>query len=300
MVKEATVAQFSVGDHIFRWCSYFGVPFAYQEHAIVLAVESDHLHDSLLIMNLDNHEEQDGAVPNQEEKKHETNTLHDNSDNNKSQTARFDTSSGDKDNEDTTSTSNPCCKIVPQKISVLEAQAQWDHVQYAVPWQKRLLQRAGTCSDATPDPVPIILRRIKFLQDNKQLLLELPYHSHKANGECLALWCTTGNYQSAAGAAKLGETGMHVGSFSAVGGIAAQLAVSVAVSVVVPVMLPFLVAADVGQAVYSGKELHATKKEWQERTILWNEQSMERREQQNTISRLGSVSVGDKSSSPIN
>jgi hypothetical protein len=279
MMAEATRAQFSVGDHIFRWCSFLGVPFAYQEHAIVLAVESDH--DSLLIMNLDHHEEQDGdVVPSQEEKKAETTAVHDdnNNDGKESQTARDDKRSGDKENQDTAGTR--CSKIVRQKISMQQAQAQWEHVQYSLPWQKRLLQRAGTCSDATPDPVPIILCRVKFLQENKQLLLELPYHSHKANGECLALWCTTGNYQSAAGAAKLGETGMHVGSFTVMGGIAAQLAVSV----VVPVVLPFLVAADVGQAVYSVKEVHATKKEWHERTILWNEQFMEHLDQQYTMS----------------
>jgi hypothetical protein len=289
-MTAVTVAQFSVGDHLFHWCSFLGVPFAYQEHAIVLAVDCEN--DFLSILNFDFHEDQNGEVPKQEELEDATKeTSARNDDGNGStecQTARDKESSKGKGSKDSSQT--PRCKMVLHKISTKEAQTRWKHVQYSQQWHERLLQRAGTCSDATPDAVPIILCRIKFLQEHEDLLLtDLPYHSHRSNGECLALWCTTGNYRSAAGTAKMGEAGMHVGSFSVVGGVAAQFAVSV----MLPVVLPFLVAADVGQAVYSAKEVHATKREWQERTNLWNDQFMEYLQQQYIPQ--GSVSVTDNS-----
>ena len=109
----------------------------------------------------------------------------------------------------------------------VEDKEKWEHVQYGqTQWHIRLSQRAGTCTPETSDPVHVILFRIQFLQQNPSLLSSLVYDSHKRNGECIATWCKTGQYKSAAGSAKMGEAGMHVGTFTLAGGIAAQLAAS--------------------------------------------------------------------------
>ncbi|CAB9519032.1 expressed unknown protein [Seminavis robusta] len=289
---------FAVGDHIFRWCSYLGVPFAYQQHAIVVAGRNqndnpgnNNSHDSNSDAN-GNEDEEDGTIvimnfDHEQEKEEDLESSKASSVSTATSTTPTSTSNNDTDiddndkeatEQDTTSTSTststtqpppPCCKITQQWLTEKEAKAQWEHVQYSQKWQTRLMLRAGTCSPAVADPVHVILCRLQFLlhENNNNILQNLPYHTHKSNGECLAVWCTTGVYQSAQGIAKMGEAGMHVGSFSLVGGIAAQLAVSA----VVPVVLPFIAALDVGQAVYSAKEVHTTRQEWQERTIEWNQ-----------------------------
>lgn len=278
--------QFAVGDHIFCWCSYLGVPFAFQHHAIVVATQTTTNDDdddddgessssSIVIMNFDHHEDED-------EDGKDVNEWgdHDGSSDisGKSQNDLATKNDNDQDEphspqqaqqqQQSPSTPEKFCSMTLQTISVEEAQSKWEHVAYNQDWHQRLWSRAGTCSSAQPDPVPIVLCRLSFLKQNQpELLGTLSYHHHKRNGECLAVWCKMGEYTSFQGAAKMGEAGCHVGSFSLVGGIAAQ----VAASVVVPPLLPFMAAYDVGHTVVSFRELHATKIEWKERSVLWNE-----------------------------
>lgn len=39
MPTPTTTQEFQVGDHLFCWRSYLGVPFVYQEHGIVVKVQ---------------------------------------------------------------------------------------------------------------------------------------------------------------------------------------------------------------------------------------------------------------------
>ena len=313
-----TTRKFAVGDHVFCWRSYLGVPFAYQEHGIVVQVKDNvgagagadnggEPRKSVVIVNFDAVAEDDQTKKDKleiiEKKKKETiqeeegaiNTqnasnekeapeITDQGDDNaaidpkdRKETSEHDNSDSDNNDQSTTSGDSSSalrrCQMIPQTFNLDDGIAQtggtthWEHVQYSqTQWHKRLVLRAGSCSPVAPDSVPVILARIRFLQEHS-VLHNLPYDAHKRNGECLALWCQTGQYASHAGAAKLGQAGLDVGTFSLVGGIAAQLAASA----VVPVLLPFMAAADVGQAVLSAKDLHQANKEWRERTVEWND-----------------------------
>ena len=224
---------------MFRWCSYLGVPFSYQQHGIVIAVEGG-----------------------DEKESNETAGTSDNIGGQNITIVNFDHQQDNVEKE-----KNRCASTV-QIIDQDKNQAEWEQVQYSeTEWHKRLSSRAGTCSPDNADPVPVVMSRIRFLQVHSGVMItSLQYDTHKRNGECIAIWCKTGVYKSLAGSAKMGEPGMHVGTFSVVGGIAAQLAVSV----VVPVVLPFMAAMDVGHAITSAKDLSNAKQEWNERTVEWN------------------------------
>ena len=420
---------FAVGDHVFRWRSYLKVPFAYQEHGIVVrvvpnatssaATSDDGGEDkdesnigsltrktcqdtSIVILNFDaviddpeETEAKDGAKDAEKAKnkniKEDTPTKSDDeADNMEHQdstasseiseekargiidkeksadealhegtegTPQKKSSPGDTTHPEEAASPGPIaataataqstsqhrpCRMITETYSLNDiinspktSEEHWEHVQYSQSqWHKRLALRAGACSPVTPDPIPVIMARMQFLQQqppvssnkdldnyidvgdpnssrheeeysgtntvstkdahtetdasifgtngnsssnsnnnnnnnnvgNIGLLHGVPYDAHKHNGECLAVWCQTGEYISHAGAAKMGQAGLHVGTFSFVGGIAAQLAVSA----VVPVVLPFMAAADVGEAVVSAKKLHQANAEWRQRTVEWN------------------------------
>jgi hypothetical protein len=207
--------QFKVGDHVFKWCSYMGVPFSYQEHGIVVALNTTmnanaNDDDEVVILNIDQPDE-----------------------------------NFNKNNDGNNREDRRCCMTV-QRLPRKEAVSTWEHVHYnQQQWHICLSQRAGTCTPESPDPTPVVLFRIQFLRENPTLLSSLVYDSHKRNGECLVTWCQTGQYKSAQGSAKMGEAGLNIGPCTLAGGIAAQLAASA----VVPVLLPFMAAMDVGQAV---------------------------------------------------
>ena len=75
---------------------------------------------------------------------------------------------------------------------------EWHKVKYqAHPLLEQATWRAGTCSVATPDPVPWILHRVRFLRDCRHVLPA--YHVLASNCESVAVWCMTGQYMSLQG-----------------------------------------------------------------------------------------------------
>lgn len=80
---------------------------------------------------------------------------------------------------------------------------EWHKVKYqAHPLLEQTTWRAGTCSVATPDPVPVILHRVRFLRDCGRHILP-DYHVLASNCESVAVWCVTGQYVSLQGAMAL-------------------------------------------------------------------------------------------------
>ena len=61
---------FQVGDHVFAWCSYLGVPFSYQEHGIVVDApvneESENDDAFVVILNFDHKDDDEGDFQGQE------------------------------------------------------------------------------------------------------------------------------------------------------------------------------------------------------------------------------------------
>jgi hypothetical protein len=69
---------------------------------------------------------------------------------------------------------------------------EWRKVVYSASWWKRNIGRSGTCTATPSDPPGLVLSRVTFLLTHSEALPQ--YHFLKANCECVAVWCKTGNW----------------------------------------------------------------------------------------------------------
>jgi len=77
------------------------------------------------------------------------------------------------------------------------ASTVWHKVKYKANPMEMFIWRPGTCSSALPSPVATILMRVLFLRDCRH---EIPkYHLFASNCETVAVWCTTGTWQTLQG-----------------------------------------------------------------------------------------------------
>ena len=187
---------------MFRWCSYLGVPFSYQQHGIVIAVEGG-----------------------DEKESNETAGSSDNIGGQNITIVNFDHQQDNVEKE-----KNRCASTV-QIIDQDKNQAEWEQVQYSeTEWHKRLSSRAGTCCPDNADPVAVVMSRIRFLQVHSDVMItSLQYDTHKRNGECIAIWCKTGVYKSLAGSAKMLYTTYRSTNTAAGAMQSSNIAVSVSV-----------------------------------------------------------------------
>jgi len=75
--------------------------------------------------------------------------------------------------------------------------SQWHKVKYQANPLECMTWRPGTCSAAKPSPVETILLRVQFLRDCRHLIPQ--YHILASNCETVAVWCTTGTWETAQG-----------------------------------------------------------------------------------------------------
>ena len=167
-----------MGDHVFKWCSYLGIPFAYQHHAIVLEVfHVEEGKQRLRVADFSNWQPKNGSkgssgssgpgltfVSGRSSEQRET------------------------ENNDTSETSDRC-------IQTYETDADdWHKVQYRVGFWKRHLSWSGTCTQTPSDPPGMVRARVQFLVDHPHLIP--PYDAIQSNCECVALWCKTGTWST--------------------------------------------------------------------------------------------------------
>ena len=181
----------TMGDHVYQWCSWAGLPAVYARHAIVLRVlprPTDDASWKLLIAEFWNPRQKvaEDNVPPQNACTDVTNDTFFDEDDNQSDI--------NNNHTDNNTNHNP-----PPRIRVYETDPQrWHKVTYEAGFWRQHLQRGGTATAVRSDPPAVVRARVQFLirhDDNptKPSLLP-PYQAVRANAECVAVWCKTGTW----------------------------------------------------------------------------------------------------------
>ncbi|KAL3941101.1 MAG: hypothetical protein SGBAC_004483 [Bacillariaceae sp.] len=232
VLSQDSTIIYEIGDHVYRWQSFLGVPFHTQQHGIVVECDSD----SIILALVRKRNSLDTGVTDA--------ILEDESD------AEF-------------------C-MFRERIPLHEARESWHQIPYGVPWTKRVFTRAGTANPVNEDQVEEVLSRIAFLWCNSALLSNLctEYTNEKDISECVVLWCKTGNFYSYHGLAKMGQHGADMGSNATMAG---SIVSQIVASAVVPFAAPAFLAYDIANSVQSMRATKQCQKEWRRITWEWND-----------------------------
>jgi hypothetical protein len=174
-----TACDFQIGDHVYQWCSFAGIPAVFQHHGIVLDCYCDangewkmqvadfsYMDDHRSSMTLSQIPE--GNIDPSFSARSRRNS--------KKRSFGKASSSG--------------YGIRSYEVSLSEE--QWHRVDYQAGWWKRQLHRSGTCTAAPSDPPGLVRARAQFLLDHPEFLPQ--YDAVAANCECVAVWCKTGTW----------------------------------------------------------------------------------------------------------
>ena len=230
--SQDSCITYEIGDHVYRWQSFLGVPFHTQQHGIVVECQSD----SIILALVRKQNSLDSGV----------------------------TGAVQEDDSD----SEFC--MFRERIPLHEAREVWHKIPYGVPWTKRVFTRAGTANPVDSDPVEEVLNRIAFIWKNSALLqnLSTQHTNEKDISECVVVWCKTGNFYSYHGLAKMGHHGADMGSQATLAG---SLVSQLVASAVVPLAAPAFVAYDIAIAAQSMRATQRCQIEWRRITWEWND-----------------------------
>lgn len=173
-----TKEELQVGDHVYQWRSWMGIPGIFQHHGIVMDIHYGTL-DS---------ESDEVADPPKESKVIAKLTI------------------ADFSNVDIRAAGTKIPDPVEQqrrRLSGLTQEGilrtytdtdQWHKVEYQAPWWKRSVYRSGTCTSVASDAVGLVLARVNYIVRHPDVLPD--YHVVNANCECVAVWCKTGTWST--------------------------------------------------------------------------------------------------------
>ncbi|KAL3936258.1 MAG: hypothetical protein SGBAC_008384 [Bacillariaceae sp.] len=148
--------KFEVGDHVYQWRSWGGIPGVFQHHGIVMDIVNDLRTGEFKL------------------------TIADFS--NVATTSK-------------TNSPKPQSGLFQEGILRTYTDAsKWHKVVYQANWWKRSTYRAGTCTSAEANAVGLVLARVNFIIQYPELLPD--YHVIYANCECVAFWCKTGEWST--------------------------------------------------------------------------------------------------------
>lgn len=163
--------QLQIGDHVYQWRSWMGIPGIFQHHGIIMDVH---------------YEATDGDS--------------------ELQTAKLtiaDFSNVEHHSHSQKVSMPESVKQQRRRLSGLTQEGilrtytdtdQWHKVEYQAPWWKRTVYRAGTCTSVASDAVGLVLARVNFILRHPDVLPD--YHVVNANCECVAVWCKTGRWST--------------------------------------------------------------------------------------------------------
>jgi hypothetical protein len=156
-----------VGDHVYQWRSWMGIPGVFQHHGIVMDIQQEKSENQkteersllkLIIADFSNVEHRTKKAPTEPK---------------------------------------PSRRGVLTQEGILRTYAdtdQWHKVEYQAAWWKRTAYRAGTCTSVNSDAVGLVLARVNYILRNPEVLPD--YHVVNANCECVAVWCKTGRWST--------------------------------------------------------------------------------------------------------
>eukprot|EP00934_Nitzschia_sp_Nitz4_P005035 Nitzschia sp. Nitz4//scaffold331_size19140//4239//5297//NITZ4_008732-RA/size19140-processed-gene-0.32-mRNA-1//1//CDS//3329548176//5025//frame0 len=202
-------ASVQVGDHVYQWRSFMGIPGVFQHHGIVMDVQrrmcpiGDNVFpdecDENLVLTIADFSNVDQA---KNPKRHRpSSVLLPPTEGNAPESDKMD-GSGEIQPDDLERT--PWGFTQKGIFRVYTDTDKWHKVDYESKFWKRSWSRSGTCTAASSDPVGKVLARVHFIVQNPQVLPD--YHVVNANCECVAVWCKTGQWMTLQASSVLGST----------------------------------------------------------------------------------------------
>lgn len=261
--EEEEQLLFAVGDHVYQWCRFLGIPGVFQHHGIVIHVENipssreegangQELEQLLTIADFSNlllPTSSSRGTASAEEEDVDNDDMDFQTEHSKEfpPPATATTGSGSMPFL-RSSSSSPSSPALPSKDGCLRVyktissskDCQWHKVQYQDHWfHTHLWKRSGTCTPAASDPPELVLKRVYFLlsqsnitttsssgDDDESIIPK--YHSIYANCECVAVWCKTGTWSTLQAASFLSHAAVgQVKGTATIAGIAAAQTVTV-------------------------------------------------------------------------
>ena len=227
--EPVDLKELQIGDHVYQWRSWIGIPGVFQHHGIVLDIQQVPVDDEEdeEVNNENNEDENDQddfddaqktdiveaaiASPKRKPKRTVTQlTIADFS--NIRKLRKGVTKRQDRETDDVSSTSskektNDALVVVDEHTSLFSLKQRgnlrvfqttethtWYKVHYEAPFWKRQVCRSGTCTSAKSNPAGLVLARVHFIVDHPEVLPD--YHVLYANCECVAVWCKTGHWST--------------------------------------------------------------------------------------------------------
>jgi hypothetical protein len=268
--NEDPDTTFNAGDHIYSWCSLWGISKAYTHHGIV--IDRDASAGTVTILDfsclVDNENDNEDVSSGNGSNCSSSCSIPNSSTTSKSSTVSSIVSDGDNNNS----------ILRSYTIGETQAESVWNKVIYGASFAEAVLtRRAGTVSMGTSDPIDKVLARAEFLMRNKTHLLS-NYDALQSNCEHVAVWCKTGHFCSLQLLSGMG----HSLALSAVPTVAASTATTtvpaaglwgwfgytttVSLATVMPWLIPVTI---LGPAVAAGKSIFDTTR-WRQTTESLN------------------------------
>lgn len=167
--------ELNVGDHVYQWRSWMGIPGIFQHHGIIMDIQYEDTVDK----------KDSGEIPDKVIAK---------------------LTIADFSNVEHRAPNQKIPDPVEQQRRRLSGLTQegilrtytdtdrWHKVEYKAPFWKRSVYRAGTCTATTSDAVGLVLARVNYILRHPDVLPD--YHVVNANCECVAVWCKTGRWST--------------------------------------------------------------------------------------------------------
>lgn len=177
-----------LGDHVYQWRSFAGLPGVFQHHGIVMDIGRDEDGEmELSIADFSCLLRAPSNVTATKEKSKQTS-----GDNATIRPAQsIDMLTGNNDNKMPFSL-HPHGILRVYNSSTKDP--KWHKVVYRASVWKTSLWRSGTCTTTASDPPAKVLARAYFLLENPHVLPS--YHVFRSNCECVSLWCKTGSWST--------------------------------------------------------------------------------------------------------
>ena len=213
------VCEFQIGDHIYQWCSFVGIPAVFQHHGIVMDCYWREYTDENYETNMDENDEGESTHTYTKS----SDSCHccgewilqiadfSNVDHDERLQRRSYATLPDGTTIDTTFTAPPSSsnrkrsfgissksskgggyQVRTYIVSLSSKHEKWHRVIYSANWWQRQVHRTGTCTGAGSDPPGLVRARVQFLLDHPEILPK--YDAVTANCECVAVWCKTGTW----------------------------------------------------------------------------------------------------------
>jgi hypothetical protein len=182
--------DFCMGDHVYQWCNFMGIPAVFQHHGIVLDTfyHGEDQQWRLRVADFSNWQGEEGASA-------EEDTASDTATDAAVAAAAHDVHRTRAKSSYASASSSSFGSSADKGGSVQTYEtdpALWKKVAYEAGFWRKHLARGGTATGATADPPGIVRARVQFLLDEPHRVPT--YNLVHSNCECVAVWCKTGTW----------------------------------------------------------------------------------------------------------